>query len=147
MSASAVDLVFVRLGREEGERLKAYDDATGLEVHAPKGNLSWGRGFNLEECGSKGLFDVMERYLIGLCETAIRGYPWYKNAGPVRQSVFLDMAYNGGVEGLLHFPHMLSAAARGNWVAAAAECKVEDPRLDASRYAPLRALLLQGDSQ
>lgn len=145
-TTTAVDLVFGRLTREEGERNLPYDDATGLPVRAPRGNLTWGRGFNLMACGSKGLFDVMERYLLQERFDAIKAYPWFALAGPTRQSVFLDIAYNAGVEGLLHFPHMLSAAARGDWVQAAAECKVSDPKLDASRYAPLRKLLLQGDS-
>lgn len=141
---NAVDILVGRLTREEGERLLPYDDATGLLVRAPKGNLTWGRGFNIMQCGSKGLFDVIERFLIEGCERSLQSYEWYRQADPVRQSVFLDIAYNGGVGGLLHYPHMLAAASAGDWVAAAEECRVADPKLDASRYAPLRQLLKQG---
>lgn len=143
---NAVDILQGRLTHEEGDRLLPYDDATGAPVRAPRGNLTWGRGFNLMQCGSKGLFDVIERYLIEERESALQVYEWYRKADPVRQSVFLDIAYNAGVGGLLHFPHMLAAALVGDWVAAAAQCKVADPKLDASRYAPLRKLLEKGAS-
>lgn len=145
-TASAVDILFGRLTREEGDKKLPYDDATGKPVRAPVGNLTWGRGFNLMQCGSQGLFDVMERFLIAECERSLQGFEWYRKADPVRQSVFLDIAYNAGVGGLLHFPHMLAAALVGDWVAAAAQCKVADPKLDASRYAPLRKLLEKGAS-
>jgi len=58
--------------------------------------------------------------------------------------VFLDIAFNGGLHDLLGYPHMLAAAAKGDWTEAAAQCTEKDPKLDASRYAPLRALLLSG---
>lgn len=144
---TAVDILWGRLAREEGDKMLPYDDATGLPVRAPKGNLTWGRGFNLMACGGKDLFDAMERCLIERCEKSIEEYDWYMGADAVRQSVFLDIAYNAGVHGLLHFPHMLSAALAGDWIAAAANCKVADPKLDASRYAPLRKLLEQGVSK
>jgi lysozyme len=142
---TAVAILQGRLTSEEGEKLKPYDDATGLSVVAPKGNLSWGRGFNLMQCGSPGLFAVMETYLLTQLDATLAGYAWYKNADDVRKSVFLDIAYNSGLHGLLGFPHMLAAAASGDWVTAAAECKVVEPEL-AGRYAALAQLLLTGVS-
>ncbi len=141
---SAVSVLLARLTTEEGERMRPYDDATGTDVKAPKGNLSWGRGFNLMQCGSSGLFDVMESYLVSDIDHRLQAYSWYTGAGDVRGSVFLDIAYNGGLHDLLGYPHMLAAAAKGDWATAATECTDKDPKLDASRYAPLRALLLSG---
>ena len=140
---SAIDVLEGRLTSAEGERILPYDDATGLPVTAPKGKLSWGRGFNLMSCGSSGLFQVMERYLLNQLSTILAGYAWYSGANEVRQSVFLEIAYNAGVSGLLHFPRMLAAAASGDWETAARECKVQEPAL-ASRYASLGQLLLKG---
>jgi hypothetical protein len=142
---SAVSVFLARKTHEEGDRLLPYDDATGLPVKAPKGNLSWGRGYNLMECGSEGLFDVMDAYLVDALNNKLsKLYPWYENIGDVRASVFLDIAFNGGLHDLAGYPKMLAAAAAGDWVGAAAQCTEKDPRLDASRYAPLRALLLSG---
>lgn len=142
--STRIDIVFTRLKREEGERQFAYDDATGARVRAPQGFLSWGRGFNLDACGSAGLFDVMERYLIGLADTALQPFQWYQALDDVRASVVLDIAYNGGVGGLLHYPHMISALKTQDWAAAAKECAVANEKLDATRYAPLRKILLSG---
>lgn len=141
---SAVSVFLARKTSEEGVRLVPYDDATGHNVTAPVGNLSWGRGYNLMKCGSASLFDAMDNVLVGELDEQLQAFPWYAQAGDVRASVFLDIAFNGGLHGLLNYPHMLSAAAKGDWTQAAAECTEKDPKLDASRYAPLRALLLSG---
>jgi len=142
---SAADVLLSRLTTEEGERIYPYDDATGKNVTAPVGNLSWGRGFNLMQCGSSGLFGAMEVYLIAQLDKALQAYPWYMRGGDVRGSVFLDIAYNAGLHGLTAgFPKMIAAATAGDWPIAAKECAVANSHLDASRYAPLRALLLSG---
>lgn len=148
MTAQAVKIFQGRKKREEGDKSRPYDDATGLPVVAPEGNLSWGRGYNLMQCGSPGLFDAMDDYLDNALDAQLSQYRWYVllNGEPVRQSVLLDIAYNGGVSDLLHYPHMLAAIARCDWTTAAAECRVADARLDSSRYAPLRQLLLHGDT-
>ncbi len=142
---SAIDVLIGRLVREEGERSCPYDDATGVRVKAPKGHITWGRGFDLEECGSPGLFDVMERYLLGQLDAQLRVNAWYSQLDDVRASVALDVAYNAGLSGFLKgFPHCVAALERGDFASAATELHVEDLHLDASRYAPLRSLLLTG---
>jgi GH24 family phage-related lysozyme (muramidase) len=140
---TAIELVLGRLKLEEGERLKAYDDATGKTVVAPVGKLSWGWGFNLEAIGSSGLFAAMATYILTGLDKQLQAYAFYK-LDPVRQSVLLDIAYNEGVGGLLHFPHMLAYLKAGDFTSASAECKIADPRVDAQRYAPLRQILLTG---
>lgn len=141
---SAISVFLARKTREEGDKLLPYDDATGKPVKAPVGNLSWGRGYNLMKCGSEGLFDVMDNYLVGELDRQLQTYTWYAQSGDVRASVFLDIAFNGGLHDLLGYPHMIAAAARGDWPEAAAQCTEKNPSLDASRYAPLRQLLLTG---
>lgn len=141
---SAISVLLGRLTTEEGDRLLPYDDATGKSVKAPIGNLSWGRGFNLMQCGSPGLFTVMETYLLTALDHQLQVYDWYRNAGDVRASVFLDISYNGGIHDLLGYPSMIHFASIGDWINASAQCTEKDPHLDASRYAPLRALLLSG---
>jgi hypothetical protein len=142
---SAVTVLIARLTTAEGEKILPYDDATGLAVKAPKGNLSWGRGFNLMQCGSPGLFDVMETYLLTQLDTRLKAYPWYAALDEVRASVCLEISYNAGLEGLLHFPLMIAALIRQDWAEAAAQCHVQNPEL-AGRYAALAQLLLTGVS-
>lgn len=141
MSAPATELTIARLLSEEGFKLLPYDDATGLPVKAPKGNLSWGEGFNLMKCGSKGLFEAMLRYLLGEIEAQLVTLTWYPGLPDPVQSVCQDIAFNGGVHGLLNYPHMIAAFAHGDLDVAANECTDKDPKLDASRYAPLRAII------
>lgn len=151
MSSQAVEIFLSRprIVKEEGDKLLPYDDATGKNVVAPVGNLSWGWGFNLMACGSEGLFEVMARYLVTQVDAELSKLPWYASLGsePTRQSVFLDIAYNAGVHGEIHgFPKMVAYAAAHDWKNCAAQCTVADARLDASRYAPLRQLILNGDT-
>lgn len=141
MSAAATELTVARLLAEEGVRLLPYDDATGLPVVAPKGNLSWGEGFNLMRCGSRGLFEVMLRYLLAMIEAQLETLFWYSLLPDSIQSVCQDLAYNGGTHGLLNYPRMIAALEKGDYATAANECTDEDPKLDASRYAPLRAII------
>lgn len=151
MSAQAIELFLARprIVREEGDKQFPYDDATGKPVVAPVGKLSWGWGFNLMACGDEGLFEVMARYLATKVDTALSLYPWYVGLTPepTRQSVFLDVAYNAGVYGEVHgFPKMIAYATVRDWPNCAGQCKVADARLDASRYAPLRQFIINGDS-
>lgn len=148
MSRQAIMMLAARLPREEGQKLLPYDDATGKPVKAPVGNLSWGRGYNLMQCGSAALFDAMDALLLGAIEAQLQAFQWYRaiENQPTRQSVFLDIAYNEGLHGLLHFPKMIAFATQGDWQNAAVECKVAASGLDESRYTPLRQLLINGDS-
>jgi GH24 family phage-related lysozyme (muramidase) len=141
---NAIDLVAARLDTEEGIKLYPYDDATGLRVCAPKGHTSWGKGFNLDECGSVGLFNVMERYLLEQEDKALQALPWYAGLDPVRQSVCLDISYNDGTGGMLAFHNLIDALENCDWPRAAAECHVKNPEL-AGRYAALAQLILSGE--
>lgn len=151
MSARAVELFLARprIVKEEGDRLLPYDDATGKLVTAPIGWITWGWGFNLHTCGSEGLFEVMARYLATQVDMELSKSAWYAQLTneATRQSVFLDVAYNAGVAGEVKgFPKMIAYATARDWIKCAGECKVENARLDASRYAPLRQLIINGDS-
>lgn len=147
MTAQAVGKFLSRVVQEEGNKLRPYDDATAKPVVAPVGNLSWGWGFNLMQCGSVGLFRVMTEYLVTVIDTDLSRQAWYASLSdePTRQSVFLDVAYNAGEDLQHHWPNMVAAATVRRWPECAAQCKVQRPDLDLSRYAPLRWLLISGD--
>ena len=134
---SAVDVALPRLRTEEGFRAMVYKDS--------EGHASIGYGINLDAgISQRGAAAALQARLEELHE-ALTQYPWYAPLDPVRQSVLLDISFNAGPAGLLHFPHMLAAISRQDWASAATECHVENPEL-AGRYQKLAQLLLRGMS-
>lgn len=77
------------------------------------------------------------------CHDHLLALDWYSHLDVMRQSACLDIAFNNGITGLLQFPRMIAALTRGDWVAAATECKVTNPELEA-RYAALAKIILTG---
>jgi lysozyme len=132
---SAVDIVLPRLQTEEGFRASVYRDT--------QGHQTLGFGFNVDAGISKYAATALLNAQITELDATLAGFPWYVNANDVRKSVFLDLAFNGGLHGLLGFPLLLAAAARDDWEGAAAQCQVKNPEL-ASRYAKLAELLRTG---
>lgn len=149
-----IRVLTTRLKLEEGRRPKAYNDKTGRTVTcktadpATSGNLSIAYGTNLENGLDETEMSFLRQYRIELAHGELAREGWYADlciAAPIRASVYLDVAYNVGVEGLLHgFPKCVKAAALKDWTTSAAELTVEDASLDLSRYAPLRKILLSG---
>lgn len=149
----AFDLVKARSGLEEGVVLYAYNDRTSRRVTcitqdpATTGNLSIGRGINLEV----GLDAAEEEWLfehrLAKTEQLLLRYSWYASSSdePVRQSVVLDAAYNLGIRGLIYgFPNFVNAFATRDWARAEAELTVKEENVDKQRYEPLRALIRAG---
>lgn len=142
----AIDLCYSRLTVEEGRRPYAYNDATGKRVSCqPQGNLSIGVGINLETGLDNDEIDWLSKHRLEKIENQLSGYQWYRGLDPARQSVLLDIAFNQGTGGLLHYPHMLAAIQGQDWKTAAMECHVADPRLD-KRYSDLAKILLSGET-
>jgi len=147
--SDALSVFLARALGEEGMRRFAYNDTTGKTVTCktmdPPGNLSIGEGINLEV----GLDDEEIAWFLqhraGLVFVQIQKFPWWPTDDAVRGSVLLDVGFNDGLTGLLHFPHMLAAAANKDWVTASAQLLDSDAaRALPSRYNPLAQLLLNG---
>lgn len=135
-SNGAVFLTVTRCKTEEGFRSTAYMDTAG--------HRTIGYGFNVDAGISQYAAEALLSAQLQELDNNMQKYDWYHDCDSVRQSVFLDMAFNEGLHGLLAYPHMIAATAIGDWKTAAFECSVKDANLDASRYAPLRKLLLEG---
>jgi len=135
---TAIEIVLPRLKMEEGFRATLYVDT--------EGHKTIGYGLNLDAGLSQRVAAAALQAQLEELQEALAKYPWYAPLDPVRQSVLLDVAFNSGLTGLLHFPHMLAAIARQDWAAAATECHVENPEL-AGRYQKLSQLLLIGGVQ
>jgi hypothetical protein len=147
--SAALDRFLARAPQEEGVKKFAYNDATGKQVTCqPIGNLSIGEGINLETGLDSAEIQFLLAHRAGLVEQQLLSFPWYAHLPPGVQSVLIDIGFNEGVHGLLGFPHMLAALAKDppDYATASAECSIvkTNPRVDAQRYAPLRAILLSG---
>lgn len=132
---TAVELALPRLKTEEGFRATKYTDT--------QGHLTIGYGFDVDAGISQYAAGALLLAMAEERHKQLSAYPWYSGLDPVRQSVCLDIAFNSGTTGLLHFPKMIAALAHSDWATAAAECKVTNPEL-AGRYAALAKLLLTG---
>jgi lysozyme len=134
---TASDLATARLVTEEGFRANAYHDAVG--------KLTIGYGFCIDEGISEPaarallLAQVQERV------AALDTYWWYQPLDEVRKSVIIDVSFNVGLAGLLHFPKMIAALGASNWQAAHDELLDSDAaRLNVARYQKLATILLTG---
>jgi len=106
--------IIEQLRRDEGVRLKPYTDTVG--------KLTIGVGRNLTDVG---LSDDEVDYLLAndvkRAQDGLAQFAWYVGLDPVRQGACVNLAFNLGIAGLLHFPHFIAAIAHGDWTAAAGE--------------------------
>lgn len=144
----AVDIAVARISlpTEEGFRAYPYDDATGLRVHAPRGNVTVAYGYNLDAGTSQELGKVILAWFLNNLEELLLPRAWYAKANAARKSVFLDIGFNEGLHGLLDFPSMIHYASVDDWVNASAQCSVRptEPPGVIARYKRLADILLSG---
>ena len=117
--------LFLMLRRDEGERGRPYDDATGSTIKAPHGNVTLGIGHNTDAnplspaamayiCREDALeAQAVARRLVGV-DT------WAK-MGPRRRLALINLAFTMGERRLSGFTEMLKAVREGNWFRAGFE--------------------------
>jgi len=148
MNQAAIARTAKRLVGEEEYRQFPYNDATGKRVTCkPDGNLSWLIGINLETAGSIELAELVVSHFLEKLDKDFSTVWWYPNLDDIRLSVVLDVAFNAGEGGLLHFPKMLAACGAKDWATAKAElldsAAARNPRLK-HRYEILAEILSTG---
>ena len=111
---------------DEGTRLTAYDDATGLEIvpgMTVVGHVSIGTGRCLDS--RHGISITEAEYLLSIdiatIERRLVSLDWYVGLDPVRRGVMVNLAFNLGFNGLQSFGRMIAACERRDWDTAAAE--------------------------
>lgn len=132
-----VTLAIPRLMTEESFRSLPYTDQTG--------HLTVGYGFNVSAGVSKKLAGQILQWILVERYATLKTYDWWHDDEPVRGSVILDLAFNLGIQGLLHFVVMLAAYAKKDWKGASQalmDSKAE--RQLPQRYTQLAKILLEG---
>ena len=132
-----MEVVLPRLETEEGFRANSYKDSTG--------NTTIGYGFNVDAGISRRAAAALLQAQIEELQGLLLKYRWYAGLDAVRQSVILDLAFNDGLSGLLHFVDMISAIGRGNWVTAKTELlNSKGAQENPHRYQLLAQILFTG---
>jgi lysozyme len=140
--------ILEQLERDEGKRYDLYDDATSVSIKAGsvvKGNPTIGVGRDLAANPlSEGAVQYLLQEDVHIIQEALSQFAWFTALDMIRQGAVINVAFNDGIHGLLHYPHMIAALARSDWPIAAQECTSSDPRLTA-RYARLAQQILTGE--
>ena len=124
----------------EGRRRDVYDDATSVQVHAPKGSLSVGIGHNLSLPMPDALIDLIyEHDIQQVIDGVIEALPWVVTLDGPRMRVLCNIAFNAGINGLLGFHKMLAALEAGDLATASTE--LINSQLAPGRARRLAALL------
>ena len=120
MSLSIEPELIGQVKRDEGLRLTAYWDPIGKVWTVGYGHtgpdVTEGTVWTLAQAEA-----ALAEDLNTAADEVDRAFPWAEGMGVVRWSVFVNMAFNMGLDGLEEFHMMLAAAQRGDWVEAAAQ--------------------------
>ena len=105
-----------QIKQDEGLRLTAYQDTLGNWTigygHTP---ATEGEVWDLQRAEDQLIMDLDQA-----ADDLDKALPWAESMGVVRWSVFVNMAYNMGIDGLLQFHETLAAAQAGDYEKTAA---------------------------
>lgn len=128
---------------DEGTILHAYTDSLGYWTIGTGRLIDQrrGGGISLEESDLLLSHDIEGRVAILLAQ-----YPWFALLDPIRQSAFVNLAFNLGVDGLAKFKNTLAAASRGEWAGVARGLKASlwYEQVQTSRSARIIRMLTYG---
>ncbi len=104
-----IDQLKQDLMRDEGTRLKPYEDSIG--------KLTIGIGRNLDDVGitpDEAIY-LLNNDIVKVIETLNKAFPWWTALSEPRQRALANMTFNMGFSKLLGFRQMLSALQAGNF--------------------------------
>ncbi len=100
-----------QIKQDEGLRLTAYQDTRGNWTigygHTP---ATEGEVWDLQRAEDQLMMDLDQA-----ADDLDKALPWAEGMGVVRWSVFVNMAFNMGIEHLMGFPETLAAAQAGDY--------------------------------
>lgn len=133
------------LVKHEGFRVKAYDDGTGWEVKAPRGKLTIGYGFNIQEMDlPKIVADYWLEYLLYqiYIPKLIEIFPDFHLFTKPRKYALISMIFNLGETRFKQFKKMIAYIKEDCWLEASFECLNSKAGRDLpNRYKELAILL------
>lgn len=95
---------------DEGFISFAYDDATGKEVKAPVGKLTFCIGWNIQDNKAteelaKIILDYFIKNISNILNTKV---DFFKSLDSVRQAALINISFNVGINGLFKFKQTLA---------------------------------------
>jgi lysozyme len=134
---SAVELALPRLKINEGFRAHVYTDTTGHKTIGYGCNLDAG----ITQAAAEALLLAQAQDLA----RTLTAYWWAGGLDEPRLSVLIEVAFNVGLAGLLHFTKCLTAIGHQDWQGAHDELLDSDAaHLLPRRYGGLAQILLTG---
>jgi lysozyme len=134
---SAAELAVARLKTDEGFRSSKYLDT--------RGHTTIGYGFDVDAGISEYAAAALLTAQTEERAQALGNFWWAKGLDDPRMSVVIEVAFNDGLSGLLHFVNMLSALGTGRWNDAQAQLLDSDAARELpARYQRLGQILLTG---
>lgn len=119
--------IFNMLNRDEGCFRVCYDDATGLPIHAPVGNISIGIGHNLaaKPLPNTIIFELLKLDVADAISDAksALGVEVYEKLTENRKLAIINLAFNMGVIRLRSFVKMIAAIKADDYELAAKELR------------------------
>lgn len=132
-----IDTAVMQLKLDEGFRATKYTDTTGHE--------SIGYGFNISAGISQNAASALLTAQATDLYNVLKQYAWFQGIDIPRGAVLIELAYNLGLTGLLHFVRMLAAIQAKDWPTAAAQLLDSDAARELpSRYEAMAAILRTG---
>ena len=104
-----------QLLRDEGLRLKVYNDSKGIPTIGVGRNLR-DKGLSLAEAEY-----LLDNDIRDATSDVVSRIPWSYTLDPIRFEVLVNLSFNLGVAGLLAFAKMLAALEAGRWDDASTE--------------------------
>lgn len=124
--SSVLDHLLPQLTVEERRTSYVYDDATGkpfVKGMTLVGFLTAAIGVNLSDGLDPEEIVFLSTYRAQKKYDALLKFSWYAKLDDIRQTAVLDIAFNLGVEGLLHWPHFVAFLDQGHYLLAGGEIK------------------------
>lgn len=131
ISTGSLKVIKCMLREDEGYEPYIYDDATGKKIEKGSvviGNPTMGIGWavNRNPPSEASEFLRIENEIREIENILVRKIPCYLKLCETRKIVLINMAYQLGVNGLLKFNKMLTAAADKDWKTSAIEMMDSD---------------------
>jgi lysozyme len=117
MTSDDLERLIFQLESDEGLRLQPYNDSLGFLT------IGYGHLIDPRKGGgiSKEVAGAMLGQDTGNTVSSLKQFAWFQSQDSVRQCALVNMAFNLGVAGLLHFPKFLMDMGNKDYASAVSE--------------------------